>query len=373
LIAILHPNYWGPVGSNFTSFEWAPKLLKSMDSSQNPSVPGQLAPDPRLQPTPDYGTLGQNSDVAIGAPQQVPATPPAAHVFRVRPLVAVAVGVLLAVLVVNVGSAVAAWKQIEDLLSSRNANPPVPPSARNSNDLDRMQPQEQAETLLELAVSQSEGAVDQISSRVDRWPGKVQWNSRISALSAAALNSSNIRVRESGVEVELAAYGLTKTSSAVDSLVADAASADHAQKIWALWSLGLLANRGVETDHVVQILIGHLKDSDEDSRRWAVEGLALVGSTPTIAPLLRTMHDDPSPIVRERAACSLAESGMLTHEQRFSAIPQLLNYTDDPSLDAQTHAWAFQALGDITRQRLPSESAAWRNWYASTAQDASVR
>ena len=32
-------------------------------------------------------------------------------------------------------------------------------------------------------------------------------------------------------------------------------------------------------------------------------------------------------------------------------------------LDAQTHAWAFQALGDITGQRLPQDSAAWRNWY----------
>ncbi len=35
---------------------------------------------------------------------------------------------------------------------------------------------------------------------------------------------------------------------------------------------------------------------------------------------------------------------MFTHEQRLSAVPQLLNYTDDPALDAQTHAWAFKAL-----------------------------
>ena len=62
------------------------------------------------------------------------------------------------------------------------------------------------------------------------------------------------------------------------------------------------------------------------------------------------MHDDPSANVRERAACSLAESGMFTREQRFTAVPQLLTYTDDPSLDAQTHVWAFQALNDITRQ-----------------------
>ena len=120
---------------------------------------------------------------------------------------------------------------------------------------------------------------------------------------------------------------------------------------------------GVETDRAVAILAGHLKDSDQDSRRWAVESLALVGTTETIAPLLRAMHDDPSPIIRERAACSLAESGMLTREQRMTAVPQLVNYSDDPTLDAQTHGWAFQALGDITQQQLPNDSAAWRSWY----------
>jgi hypothetical protein len=78
------------------------------------------------------------------------------------------------------------------------------------------------------------------------------------------------------------------------------------------------------------------------------------------------MHDDPSPTVRERAACSLAESGMFTREQRLAAVPQLLNYSDDPSLDARTHGWAFQALGDITQQRLPNDSAAWRSWYQTS-------
>jgi HEAT repeat protein len=127
-----------------------------------------------------------------------------------------------------------------------------------------------------------------------------------------------------------------------------------------------MGNRGVETDRVVQVLTSHLKDADEDSRRWAVEGLALAGSAQAIKPLLQTMHDDPSASVREGAACSLAESGMFTREQRLTAVPQLLAYSDDPALDAQTHAWAFQALGDITHQRLPNDSNAWRTWYEST-------
>src|SRR5580765_3652592 len=102
-----------------------------------------------------------------------------------------------------------------------------------------------------------------------------------------------------------------------------------------------MANRGVETDRVMDVLMGHLKDADVDSRRWAVEGLALSGSDRAIGPLLSTMHDDASPLVRERAACSLAESGLFTRDQRMMAVPLLLNYTDDTSLDAQTQAWAF--------------------------------
>jgi len=125
----------------------------------------------------------------------------------------------------------------------------------------------------------------------------------------------------------------------------------------------LIGNRGVQSGRVVQALAAHLKDPEEDTRRWAVEGLALTGSTMAIPVLLQTMHSDPASSVRERAACSLAESGMFNSEQRQSALPQLLNYTDDPALDAQTHNWAFQALADITHQRLPNDSAAWRSWY----------
>jgi hypothetical protein len=330
------------------------------------------------QPTPDYGTLGPGSDVASGAANSpAPAVKPQANAIRVGPLFAIAVGVLLAVLVGSVGKARAAWQRFAGLLSTAGTSQPISRTAttrsnarpgiatKDVNQLDRLKPQQQAETLLELAVGNSEGAVDQISADVDSWRGRLQWSPRIATLTTAALNANDLRVRASGIEVQLATYGLAKDSSSIDSLVAEAESSRHARKIWALWALGAMANRGVESERVVQVLTEHLKDSDEDSRRWAVEALALVGTSPTIVPLLRTMHDDPSPTVRERAACSLAESGMLTREQRFAAVPQLLNYSDDPALDAQTHAWAFQALHDITHQHLPNDSAAWRGWYES--------
>ena len=334
-----------------------------METPQQPTGQGQLGGDPRLQPAPDYGTPGPHvQDAAANG------TPPSANPARTGPLIAIAAGAFLAVLVGGIGSARAARLLLADFFSSHGKTGlhSTAGSARDAAQSNRQRPQKEAEALLEQAVANSDGAVDQISERVDSWRGKLKWNSQIATLSTAALNSSNFRVRESGIEVELAAYGLAKTSSSVDLLERDAESPDHAHKIWALWALGAIANRGIETERVVQILTSYLHDPDEDSRRWAVEGLALVGTNSTILPLLRTMRDDPSPLVRERAACSLAESGMLTHEQRLSAIPELLNYTDDPSLDAQTRAWAFQALGDITGQRLPSDTAAWRSWYGKT-------
>lgn len=248
-------------------------------------------------------------------------------------------------------------------LAPSAGHPPATSPNQDHGQLEDLKPQKQAETLLELAVNNSDGAVDQISTRVDGWRGQIRWSSHLATLTTAALNSSDLRVRGSGIEVQLSAYGLGKSSSSVDQLVNDANSSDHARKIWALWTLGAMANRGVETERAVQVLTRHLKDSDEDSRRWTVEGLALAGTAPTIEILLQTMHDDPSPLVRERAACSLAESGMLSHEQRLSAVPTLLNYTEDPSLDAQTRTWAFQALRDISRQQLPNDSSAWKSWY----------
>jgi len=332
------------------------------DSGEGQQPEPAVSADPRLQPTPDYGNLIQGKDIPnidAGGPISIPG-PGSENIRRFGPIVAVAAGVLLALLAANIGSAHSGWSKFG--FSVRH-DPPA--SAKNALQLDRMKPQKQAEALLELAVGRNDGAVEQISSRVDRWQGKVTWDPQIAKLTTAALNSSDLRVRESGIEVELAAYGLAKNSASLDYLLNTSESPDHAQKIWALWALGLIANRGVETERVVQVLAAHLNDADVDSRRWAVEGIALAGSSQSIDLLLKAMHDDPSPSVRERAACGLAESGMFTSEQRFTAIPQLLNYTDDPSLDAQTHAWVFQTLSDITHQRLGNDSAAWRSWYES--------
>ena len=352
--------------------------------------------DPRLQPTPDYGTMGPSPDFAGSdsalpqagsGPSSAGTSVPhrAARNLRGLQLLAMVAGIVAA-LVASGGARRAGWGKISGGLAAPK-NSGASPTKFPDRELDGQKPQRQAEILLTRAVShtggtpvrgtlddgtpaedQNEASIEeQIQARTESWRGQLKWNSQLSQLTTAALNSSDRSVQASAIEVQLAAYGLAKNQASVDDLVRQASSSDHAQKIWALWALGLLGNRGVETDVVVQVLTAHLKSSqagdDEDARRWAVEGLALVGTTPTIVPLLEAMHDDPSALVRERAACSLAESGMLSHEQRMAAVPQLIHYSDDPALDAQTHGWAFQALGDITKQRLPNDSVAWRAWY----------
>jgi hypothetical protein len=343
--------------------------------------PLSLTETEALRPQSDSGVLGSGSNVERSEPRSVSTRDQSLpeqdqrmpQTVRLGPAAVVTAGVLLVVLVGGVGTARAAWKHITVLFSANGnvVSESAGDFASNGfalNDLaqlDRMEPQRQAEALLERAVSESDGAVEQISSRLDRWQGKIKWNSEIANLTTAALTSRDLRVRRSGMEVELAAYGLAKNIDSLNYVLHVAKSRDHAKRIWALWSLGLLANCGVGTPVAVQTLTAHLKDSDQDSRRWAVAALAQVGSSEIINTLLRTMHDDPSPSVRQGAASSLAESGMLTREQRLAAVPQLLSDTDDPALDAQTRTWAFQALACITGQRLPNDSEMWRLWYTS--------
>jgi len=232
--------------------------------------------------------------------------------------------------------------------------------------LDHQSAQKQAELLLERDINHYDGANDEIAARAERWRGRVRLSPNLNSLITTALNSNDLRVRAAGIEVDLAAMNMAKTSESAERLLAQAEGGELSQRVWALWGLGLLGNRGVEPERLTQVLVAQLQDSDPEVRHWAVEGLAYLGTDDAIAPLLQTLHDDASPVVRERAACSLAQSGMLTQEQRRSAIPALLAFADDSSLDAQTHTWIYQALRDITGQSLPNDISAWRSWYSSS-------
>jgi HEAT repeats len=317
--------------------------------------------DPRPEPVQEYGTIRPNSRVKLDQ-----SIDPRAGSWRI--LFAVAAGILLAVFFAT-GNARAALEQVTRLLTLQGKPQSASPAVLSEHEvegLDHKSPQQQAELLLERAVNHYEGANNQIAARVGGWWGKLKLTPRFNSLITTALNSNDLRVRAAGIELDLAAMGAVKSPATVERLAQQAESGPQSQRVLALWELGLLGNRGVVPERVDEILVGQLRDPDAEVRHWAVEGLAYLGTNEAIAPLLQTFHDDPAPLVRERAACSLAQSGMLTEEQRHTVIPHLLDYADDASLDEQTHNWVYQALRDITGKDLPNDSSSWRTWYGAT-------
>src|SRR5207244_1584005 len=196
--------------------------------------------------------------------------------------------------------------------------------------LDHQSAQKQAELLLERDINHYDGANDEIAARAERWRGRVRLSPNLNSLITTALNSNDLRVRAAGIEVDLAAMNMAKTSESAERLLAQAEGGELSQRVWALWGLGLLGNRGVEPERperLTQVLVAQLQDSDPEVRHWAVEGLAYLGMDDAIAPLLQTLHDDASPVVRERAARGLAPSGRLTQAQGRRATADLLGWS----------------------------------------------
>ena len=283
-------------------------------------------------------------------------------------LAAATVAVLVVVLLVIPHTARAAWQELARFLSL--VGDPEPASANVLSEheieaLDQLPPQSQAELLLERSINHYRGANEQIVTRVDGWRGRIAIDGRLDMLFTTALNSGDLRVRAAAIEVNLAGRDLAKQTTTMDRLEPTARSGERLSRINALWDIALLGNRGVAPERAAEILLTSLADGDEQVRYWAVEGLAYLGSDTVTAPLLDVLRSDPSPLIRERAACGLAQSGMLSERQRRRAVPNLLDLAEDPALDALTRKWVFQALRDITGQSLPHDPGAWREWYAS--------
>ena len=294
---------------------------------------------------------------------------PVAARRRLRAAPFAAAGVLVAAAFVGSGTARAAWQEIARFLSLQGTPEPASANVLSEHEievLDQIPAQSQAELLLERTINHYRGATDQIASRVDGWRGKIQLNDRLNNLFTTGLNSDDLRVRAAAIEVDIAARDLEKVSQTVDRLEPDARSGEQGPRANALWNIALLGSRGVEPQRAAEILLASIHDENVNVRYWAIEGLSYLGTDETIAPLLDVLHDDPSPMIRERAACGLAQSGMLSERQRRTAVPRLLDFADDPSVGPETHKWVYQALRDITGQTLPHNSAAWRTWYAKS-------
>jgi len=260
----------------------------------------------------------------------------------------------------------AAWDEFSlriQLQSEPQSASPAKLSDHEIEEIANLPAQLQAERLLERGVNHYDGALELIAKFVDSWYGQLELQGQLTSLITTALNSNDLHVRAAALEIELAAYNLPKRPESSDNLM-ERIRREPSARPWALWMLGVLGNRGVETRKAFVTLMDHRHDPDEQTRYWAIEGLSMLGTDETVAPLLEAFRSDPSPLVRERGGCGLAQSGMLTRQQRMRAVPDLLKMTDDMTLDAATRSWVFQALHDITGASAGSEPSAWRTWWA---------
>ncbi len=224
--------------------------------------------------------------------------------------------------------------------------------------------QSEAEQLLGKAAAGDTGAADEALLQAPNWTGKTHRTPKSEQSIETALNLPDLHARQAALQAELALDGVTADDAGLKFV--EQAVGNPSQRVWALWMLGALGNRGVDPMHTAKILGTYLTDPQIEVRAAAVNGLSLVGTDETIPLMLDRFRNDPSPVVQERAACSLAESGMYTHEQRMTAAGTLVGWLDDSLLSAPQHEWTLHALRDISGQNLGTDSNAWRQWYSGS-------
>lgn len=266
------------------------------------------------------------------------------------------------------GSVRAAWARLAGFITLNDQPAPEAPAPTNfalpPASLTGLTGQQQAELLMNAAINRDPHAAALVTDRAQNWRGRLKLTPELTGTLQTALNSHDLSSRAAALEVYLAVYNVPKTARSAAHL-RTVAQHDAKGRGWALWMLGALGNRGVDPDAALATLIAHVHDSDQQTRYWTVEGLAHLGSDGTIAPLLDEFRNDPAQQVRERAACAIAETGMLSHERRLKAVPALIAMSADTSATEATRSWSFQALGAITGEQLGADSGAWRNWWQS--------
>ena len=219
--------------------------------------------------------------------------------------------------------------------------------------------QAEAEQLLGRIAAGESGAADQVLAQSASWTGKTHRTPKADQFILTALNLPDMHAREAAISAELALDAVPQNEAGLSML--KEAVGNPSQRVWALWMFGALGNRGVDPVHTAKILASYLSDPDVNVRASAVNGLALLATDETVPMMLDRFRNDPSPVVEERAACGLAQSGMYTREQRLTAAAGMAGWLDDSLLSTQQRAWALQALQDISGQNLETGSAVWRN------------
>lgn len=231
--------------------------------------------------------------------------------------------------------------------------------------VDAMPPQQQAERLLQYAISNHVGATDEIKARVKAWRGVITTSPTMATLMDVARNGANLRIRAATIEIELAAMNMAKTAAQVDALLARIAPSPQDARS-EIYALGLLGNRGVETTRIHDELRVLARSEEYLVRYQAYAAIANLGTDESVADLVAAFHHDPASAVQiNGGGCGLAHCGMLTRAQRMLAIPGLIEMVEDKALDATIRVFAYRALREITDEDLPDDPLRWRDWYAA--------
>src|SRR5216683_601048 len=193
----------------------------------------------------------------------------------------------------------AAWDEFALRIQLKSESQSASPAKLSDHEIEEiaaLPAQQQAERLLERAINHYDGALELIGKSVDTWYGQLELQGQLTSLITTALNSNDLQVRGASLEIELAAYNLPKRTESAENLI-ERIHNKPSVRPWALWMLGVLGNRGVETRKAFVTLMDHRHDPDEQTRYWAVEGLSMLGTNETLAPLLEAFRRDPSPLV----------------------------------------------------------------------------
>jgi hypothetical protein len=239
--------------------------------------------------------------------------------------------------------------------------------------VDHMAPQQQAERLLQYAISHHRGATDEIKARVRQWRGRIKQTDSLVTLMDVAMNGDDLRVRAAVFEIDLAVANLAKTSDQAEALL-QLAESDPTRAEYCIWYLGRLANRGVEVERIHTQLRVWTHSENEPVRLRAVSAIGDIGTDDTVPDLVEAFHHDPAFRVRiDAAGCGLAHCGMLTRAQRMQAVRGLIEMVEDKKLDAETVKYGYRALREITDQEIGDEPGLWREWYAAHGAETTER
>lgn len=223
--------------------------------------------------------------------------------------------------------------------------------------------QTQAEELLDRAIQHDDKARDLFEQNITMWLGDIKLTERMKQLERRSSFSTDLRVRYANADLNLAMNAWAKTEHSADLLITQAQT-DKASRAAALYQMGMLAGRGVGYGLIYPVLLDYAKNAaDPYVRQWAVEGMRYLGTDEALDQLFYSFTHDPSDAVRNRAGCNISDCGNFMRKQRMRMAPKLIALAEDPQITPQMRNWTFLALTEITDEHLPPDTGAWQRWY----------